>query len=186
MIPLVMGVVTAAQSAGAANLAGQLSDGISQLFGGDSANVRNQRARIAGLRTRALTGDEAAVVALGFEAFEKRNGLQGDPRTPRDGKASPEKVRSDAVKALKAYLTAFGALPAVAAQWSVKLNNAPVAAPPKPLQGILDQAIDGITDRAIDRAAERATSTAQDAIPYIIGGGVLVALVLVLVVARDK
>lgn len=182
---IIAATVTAAKSAAAAEGAQKLKDGIAGLFG-DTATDRAREARIDALYDRAIAGDTAAVVALCYEAFEPRLGQQGDPRTPVDGKRSPESVRSDAVKALRAYVARNGALPQVAARWAAALGNAPVLSGTKPLEGLLDQIVDPITDAAIDRGAERAADVLNPYKPYLIAGGILVAVAILVTLTRAK
>jgi hypothetical protein len=171
MLPAAGGAILAVAQSEAVD---QLRSGIAQLFGADSSVVAAAKDRIKGLRVQALGGSSAAVVALGYEAFEQRRGAPGDPRTPVDGKRSPEDARTLARRALNEYVAKFGALPEAAAQWATVLN-APVAAPRPSLVDSARTAItQGIEAGAQAAAAERINAAAAQALPWVVGVGVIV------------
>jgi hypothetical protein len=179
-------VVTAVKGAAVGAALGEVKTGIAQVFGAPTPTVANALARIASLKARALAGDDAAVIALCYEAFEKRTGAPGDPRSPVDGKASPEDARTAAKRALNAYVTQYGALPPAAAQWAVALN-APVAPTRATVGEQLFGAIEaGVAQGAQSAAQERITTAARSALPYVIGGVVVVAAIVAVVFASPR
>ena len=154
----------------------KVTDAVAGIFG-DTKAERARDARIESLRVRALSGDSAAVVALGYEAYEQRRGLPGDLRTPVDGKRSPADARADAQRALKAYVQRFGALPSAAAQWAEAVN-APVANPPAtPGDAIRGAIVEGVAQGTERAAAEKIDTLSASALnrvaPWLIGVGAL-------------
>lgn len=127
-------------------------EGVQGLFGDTPTDKARKRHADALLNT-ALNGDTTALRQLAYEAFEPRRGLAGDSRTPRDGKYSPDAVRTLARRALQRYVNAGGKLPASMAEYSDRIN-APIA--PESLS-IAEE----LATAAADAAGERAATTAK-------------------------
>jgi hypothetical protein len=164
-----------------APVAKKIGDGIAGLFG-DTKAEKARDARIEALRVRALNGDSAAVVALGYEAFEQRRGIPGDPRSPIDGKRSPQAVRADAQRALKQYVAAFGGLPQAAAQWAAAINAPVIEAAPSAVDVLRDTLQSGVAQGVQQAATERINTTTAVAVeratPWLVIGGSLAAIVV--------
>lgn len=156
------------------SLTSKITGGISGLIG-DTATDKRRVADADALLQRALAGDDAALIALCYEAFERRNGLPGDPRTPIDGKESPQVVQDLAVKRLQRYVAARGGLPPAASQWATKLDTAVLGT----RQSLTDTLV-GAVQEGIAQGTERATTdrvqaAASRAVPYV-GIAVVVGL----------
>lgn len=155
----------------------KIGDTIAGIFG-DTKAERARIARINALEQRALAGDDGAILALCYEAYEPRRGLPGDPRTPIDGKRSPEDVRVDARRTLQRIAVARGGtLPAVAAQWAEALK-VPVADPRPSLGETLIDTVRGGVIEGTKQAAGPALSTEFRSqldryVPWIVGGVVI-------------
>ena len=145
-----------------------------------------RKATAADLLKRALAGDDGAVIALGYSAFEKRTGAPGDPRTPADGNYSPQAVRDLSVSALKKYVAARGGLPSAASQWAAKLSTTVVAPRMSLGDAVFGAVEEGVTRAAADAARERATTVVGKATPWVIGGAVVLIGVLVYFAVRKK
>jgi hypothetical protein len=167
---------------GATKLAGQLDKVGSAVQGvfGDTPTDIAREARIDALERSALTGSDAAVVALCYEAFEPRTGLPGDPRQPVDNHRSPESVRADARRALAKVIAQRGGLPSAASQWAVALAT-PVVAPRPALADVLRQVVEpGVIEGTRQSVTERLGSST----PLIIGGALIVGALLYFALRR--
>jgi hypothetical protein len=168
--------------AGATKIAGavdKVGSAVQGVFGDTPTDLARER-RIDELERNALTGSDAALVALCYEAFEPRNGLPGDPRQPIDHKRSPESVRADARRAIGKVIAQRGGLPSAASQWAVVLAT-PVVAPRPALGDILKQVVEpGVIEGTRQSVTERLGSS----VPFIVGGALVVGAVLYLALRR--
>lgn len=145
-------VVAAAGSALKSGAVSKAVEGVQGLFG-DTPTDKARKSHADALLNSALNGDTSALRQLAYEAFEPRRGLAGDARTPRDGKYSPDNVRTLARRALQRYVNAGGKLPTSMAEYADRIN-APIAAESLSIAEELATA-------AADAAGERAATTAK-------------------------
>lgn len=164
MIPAAVGAVTAIAKT---EVVSRIGEGLQGLLGDtptDKARKRNAQA----LLDRALAGDRSALETLTQQAFERR---------ATDGLFSPQDVRTLAKGALKQYYKATGEAPPE--KYATQLNL-PVT--PKK-SGVLEQAfapvLKTVGDTAADAAEERVRGQFTAAVPYAIGGLILVTLLVI-------
>jgi hypothetical protein len=157
----------------------KVTSAVQGVFGDTPTDLARER-RIDELERNALTGSDAALVALCYEAFEPRNGLPGDPRQPIDHKRSPESVRADARRAIGKVIAQRGGLPSAASQWAAALAT-PVLAPRPALGDILRQVVEpGVIEGTKQSVTERLGSST----PLIIGGALVVGALLYFALRR--
>lgn len=179
-----VGIVAGAALTAAKNVSvSKLAEGLGSLFGGQTATDRERASHAAGLLHAAMSGDMAALRQLAYEAYEKRTGLPGDSRMPRDGKYSPEAVRRLARHALQEYVRGGGTIPATLSQYA-DLIGAPIE--PERVSGVraaFDPVIQTIGNAAVDAAAARAQEKARSAVPYV-AVALVVGVVLFVALSR--
>lgn len=158
-------------SGGLAKLGGDIGSGIAGWFG-TTALDRERKAWVQGFANRAATGDAAAVRQLEFAAFEKRQGLPGDSRTPVDGKSSPPTTRNAAASVL-AKLAAQG-VPLSKPEYYAKLA---VPQPATFVQTVLSPVAGGIAEAfrpvVAQEAQGAAAATLRAVVPWVVGALVL-------------
>jgi hypothetical protein len=181
MLPLVAGAVTAVKGSVVTEGLDRVAEGLQGLFG-DTSTDKARKQRAASLLARGLAGDNAAIVQLGFDAFEPRRGLPGDNRTPTDGKQSPEDVRALARKALQEFVRRGGNLPPQVEQYADRLGAIVM-----PKRDVIQQLTDPILSTigakagsaAVDAAEKRAVERGRELMPLLVIGGGILAVVLI-------
>lgn len=155
----------------------KVTEGVAGLFG-DTSTDKDRKARASALLNASLNGDTAALRQLTYDAFERRQGMPGDSRTPVDGKYSPGDVRDLAARALQSYAKAGGKLPESLAQYAQRIN-APVQ---PPSLSVVEELAQGVTDTiaraGVDAAERRAAERVRQATPYVMGFAIVVAVVV--------
>lgn len=150
-------------------------EGVQGLFG-DTPTDKARKAHADALLNAALNGDTNALRLLAYEAFEPRRGLAGDTRTPKDGKLSPESVRTLARRALQRYVNAGGKLPASMNVYADRIGL-PIAAEEL---SVAEQIAGTVADAAGERAATAASAKLAEGfrayLPVILVLGVLVVV----------
>ncbi len=153
-----------------------ISGALSRTFG-ETATDRGNR-RVAALAQQALTGSDAAFIALCYEAFEPARGLPGDARPMRDGTRSPAETRANAARILKELATARGGVPQAASQWAAAIG-APIATPRSNAVTEALDTIKGVVTQGVAQGAQgaiesRTADATARAVPWIALGGIAV------------
>lgn len=160
MLPIAAGAITAAKTAGASELIGKVSEGVTGLFG-KTATDRAREAEVAGWLSRAMAGDRAAVEHMLRTAF-----------TP----GRPAAVDRLYKNALREYYRA-NPWDSPPAQYAAELGLPP-SPTAKPLEGVLRPVITQATDVALERVQERGQTAVRQVAPYIIGGVTVLAALI--------
>jgi hypothetical protein len=163
VLPAAVGAVTAIAKSEAVS---RIGEGLQGLIGDtptDKARKRNAQA----LLDRALSGDRSALETLTQQAFERR---------VSDGLYSPEAVRKLAKGALQQYYKATGETPPE--KYAAQLNLPVTPKKPGVIEQVFAPVLKTVGDTAADAAEERVRAQATAAVPYVIGGIVVVALLV--------
>jgi hypothetical protein len=156
-------------------------EGLQGLFG-DTPTDKARAAHASSLLNAALNGDTVALRQLAYEAFEPRRGLAGDARTPRDGKHSPDAVRTLARRALQRYVNAGGKLPASMNEYTDRIG-APIA--PENLS-IAEELATAAADAAGERAATAAAMKAGEGLKKYLPVVLVLAVLAVAMYAASR
>lgn len=182
MVPVITTALAAGKSKAVQDAGDAIGQGIAGILG-DTRKDKARKERIARLRAQALAGDDGAVVALCYEAFEQARGLPNDPRAP-SGTRSPKAVREDAIGSLRQYVEKFGGLPAAASQWASRLNNAPIITRTQSFSDVAADALregarQGVADSARTEIAATRTMTWAAVKPYVTLAAIAVGVFMV-------
>lgn len=156
-------------------------EGVQGLFG-DTPTDKARKRHADALLNSALNGDTSALRQLAYEAFEPRRGLAGDARTPRDGKHSPDNVRTLARRALQRYVNAGGKLPTSMAEYADRIN-APIA--PESLS-VAEELATTLADAAGERAATAAAAKAGEGLKQYLPVALVLAVLVVAMYAATR
>ena len=167
-------LLTSAITALKADAIGKVASGVTGLFG-DTALDKSRAATASQLEAAAKAGSRDAIRQLCFTAYEPRNGLPGDNRTPVDRKMSPAATRDLSVKALRRVAAALGGLPSEFQGYASKLG-VDIIQPGS--GGILGQVQDvfrqGVQQGVSQGVQQTAQDTAAKALPWALVGLVVI------------
>lgn len=163
MLNVAVGAVAAAAKA---DVVGRIGEGLQGLIGDTPTDKARKRSAQA-LLDRALSGDRSALETLTQQAFERR---------ASDGLYSPQDVRTLAKGALKQYYKATGEAPPE--KYAAQLNLPVTPKKPGALEQVFAPVLKTVGDTAADAAETRVRSQFTAAMPYAIGGVVVIALLV--------
>lgn len=147
-------------------------------IGGETAIDRRRKTRAAELEAAALAGDRAAVLALEFDAFDRRGRNPADLRTPRDGNYSPADVRKLASDALKRLVAA-----GVKLSSEQRYSQLRVPLPPTQREEIVRAIVAPIADEFAPTVGREVSRELGERARPAIGGAAIAVVVVVAVVA---